>query len=391
LVEGPPPSTPASHQDWGEAPDVSVFYGRQAEAEQLRQWLVEDKCRLVGVLGMGGIGKTSLGTHLAEQLQAEFDYLIWRSLRNAPPLDEILADWMLFLSDQQIYDLPEELDKRISLLLEQLRQKRCLLVLDNAESILQAGERAGHYRAGYEAYGHLLQRVGESRHQSCLLLTSREKPRELARLEGERTLVRTLPLRNIDPEAGQALLQDRGLSGSEESWPLLLDRYSGNPLALKLVAETIRELFWGDISEFLQDEGLIFGGVWELLSQHFERLSAVEQELLVWLAIEREAVGPEHLQENLVQALPRRELLESLRNLHRRSLLEQTEQGFTLQNVVLEFLTDYLVENVCQEIEAVPGRGAGEQGGRGKNRSPPLPCHLTPSSFCIDQSPSQRV
>ena len=141
---------------------------------------------------MGGIGKTALVTHLAEEVKDEFEYLIWRSLRNAPPLDEILADWILFLSDQQVYDLPDEVDKRISLLMDYLRQKRCLLVLDNAESILQAGEKAGHYREGYEDYGQLLQRVGESRHQSCLVLTSREKPREFAPLEGKTTPVRTL-------------------------------------------------------------------------------------------------------------------------------------------------------------------------------------------------------
>ncbi len=124
-----------------------------------------------------------------------------------------------------------------------LRQKRCLMVLDNAESILQAGEKVGHYREGYEAYGQLLQRIGDSSHQSCLLLTSREKPRQFGPLEGETAPVRTLQLANIDTKAGQAILQDRGLTGSDESWATLLNRYSGNPLALKLVAETVRELF----------------------------------------------------------------------------------------------------------------------------------------------------
>ena len=133
-------------------------------------------------------------------------------------------------------------------------------------------------------------------------------------------------------------MQDKELSGHDESWATLLERYSGNPLALKLVAETVRELFFGDIIAFLEEEATIFGGVRDLLAQHFDRLSELEQELLIWLAIEREPVGPNQLSDNLVQSIPRRELLETLRNLHRRSLLEQTESGFTLQNVVMEFL-----------------------------------------------------
>jgi hypothetical protein len=38
--------------------------------------------------------------------------------------------------------------------MEYLRQYRCLLVLDNAESVLQSGEPGGQYRSGYERYGH---------------------------------------------------------------------------------------------------------------------------------------------------------------------------------------------------------------------------------------------
>jgi WD40 repeat protein/tRNA A-37 threonylcarbamoyl transferase component Bud32 len=353
-VPQPAHAEPARHIDWGEAPDVSVFYGRQAETAQLTQWLVDDDCRLVGVLGMGGIGKTALVTRLADQIQDQFAYLIWRSLRNAPPVDEILADWILFLSDQQTFDLPAEIDKRISLLIDYLRQNRCLLVLDNAETILQAAERAGHYREGYEAYGQLLQRVGESRHQSCLVLTSREKHRDFAALEGKTSPVRTLQLASLDVEAGQAILQDKELEGPDEVWPNLIDRYSGNPLALKLVAETVRELFFGEIAAFLEEEAAIFGGVRDLLSQQFDRLSELERDMIVWLAIEREAIEPDRLLADVVRPVTRRELLETLRALHRRSLLEKGETGFTLQNVVMEFTTDRLVETVCQEIETSP-------------------------------------
>ena len=75
-----------SHQDWGDAIDVDFFYGRQAELAQLQQWILVDQCRLVALLGMGGMGKTSLSIKLAQQLQSEFKWVIWRSLRNAPPV-----------------------------------------------------------------------------------------------------------------------------------------------------------------------------------------------------------------------------------------------------------------------------------------------------------------
>jgi hypothetical protein len=73
-------------QDWGEAIDVDFFYDRTAELANLEQWIVADRCRLVVLLGMGGIGKTALSVKLAQQIQHQFDYLIWRSLRNAHQL-----------------------------------------------------------------------------------------------------------------------------------------------------------------------------------------------------------------------------------------------------------------------------------------------------------------
>lgn len=141
--------------DWGEAVDVSVFYGRTQELDTLDQCIVGDRCRLVAMLGIGGIGKTALSVKLAERIQNEFEYVIWRSLRNAPPIKDILAQLIQFLSNQQETQLPETVDG-ISLLINYLRSSRCLLVLDNFETILQSGEYTGHYREGYQGYGELL-------------------------------------------------------------------------------------------------------------------------------------------------------------------------------------------------------------------------------------------
>ena len=49
-------------QDWSEAPDVIGFVGRADELATLRDWVLEERCRLAAVLGMGGIGKTALAS-----------------------------------------------------------------------------------------------------------------------------------------------------------------------------------------------------------------------------------------------------------------------------------------------------------------------------------------
>ncbi len=339
-----------NRQDWGEAPGVCVFYGRVAELSQLTQWLIEDNCQLVAILGMGGIGKTALSVKLAKEVQENFEYLIWRSLRNAPPVAEMLANLIGFLSDQQETDLPESVDGRVTLLINYLRERRCLVVLDNTETILQEGDRAGQYRQEYEDYGQLLRRVGEEPHQSCLVLTSREKPKEFAPLEGEASPVRTLSLVGLGETEGQEVLQDKGLFGSQEEWAKLVEKYSGNPLALKLVSEPIRELFDGDIAAFLAEGEIIFGDTRNLLDQQFQRLSEIEKEIIYWLAIKRELVSLDELLNDIVRTLPKREVMEALESLRRRSLIEQRTALFTLQSVVMEYMTDQLIEQICHEI-----------------------------------------
>jgi WD40 repeat protein len=355
-------ASPNRCQDWGEAIDVSVFYGRAEELNQLEQWVVMQHCRLVTLLGMGGIGKTALSIKLAERIQEHFDYIIWRSLRNAPSIQNLLAELLQFLSQQQETSLPETADCGISRLMNYLRQHRCLLVLDNAESIMHAGDslrdsyasRAGGYREGYQEYGELLRRIGEERHNSCLVLTSREKPKELAAIEGENLPVRSLQLTGLPTAQGRKIFQDRGsFWGSDDEWKSLIEHYAGNPLALKMVAPAIRDLFNSNVSKFLEllNQGtLVFDDIRNLLDRQFARLSALEKELMYWLTLNREPVSSLELQKDLVKELSPNELLETFASLARRSLIEKNSGGFTQQPVVMEYMTQQLIEQICQEI-----------------------------------------
>lgn len=364
VVVSPPPPT---YQILGEVPNVPVLLGRQNEWAQLVAWIAYERCQVVTLWGMGGVGKTSLAASVAQAVAKEFDTVIWRSLHNAPPIEECLRACLQILARHDAVALPTSLDEQLTLLLSYLHQQRCLLILDNLESVLSEGPNSSYrtdtYRKDYEGYSQLIQRLAESRHPSTLLLTSRERPKGLARLEEDMPSVRSLRLAGLDAPAGQALLMARGLDGDTAQLAKLVAYYSGNPLALKVVAETVHDLFGGDIGAFLSTERAIFDDIRTVLDQHFEVLSPIERELLLWLAIEREPVTMQTLCENVLHPHPPHLLMEALRSLERRSLLEVTRPGrtaqgnrqatarFTLQNVVMEHVAERLVEAISREIE----------------------------------------
>jgi len=339
--------------DWGDALDVPSFYGREEELATLEHWVGEARCRVVSVLGMGGIGKSALAVTVMHRVATQFEVVIWRSLRDAPGCSALLEACLQVLAPQPLPELPDSLEGRLHLLMEQLRARRVLLVLDNLEMLLEEGEGTGRMRAGFEGYARLLRRMGETAHQSCLLLTSREKPTDLVPLEGSRSPVHAVRLAGLDGRAGRQLLEAKDVAGTAHDRERLVEVYRGNPLALKIVAHTIVELFGGEIVPFLEQGEVVFGGVRELLDEQFDRLSALEQAVFYWLAILREPVSLEELLAVFSRPRTAVQVLEALEGLGRRSLIEHGPRAgsFTLQSVVLEYATARLVAEASRELE----------------------------------------
>src|SRR5439155_1334283 len=240
---------------------------------------------------------------------------------DAPALEVVLDDCLRVLSLQLHTIVPATLEQRLGLLLERLRKTRTLVVLDNLECLLLEGDPRGHFRPGFEGYGRLLHRMVETSHQGCLLLTSREKPADLRLMESRYSKMRSLRLEGLDVAACQQLFVEKEVGGTKEDVESLIQAYGGNPLALSIVAETILDLFSGEMGLFLAGSVVIFGSITDLLDEQFARISALEKMVLCWLAIVREPVTLDELQALLVSPLSRVRLFEAVDGLRRRSLI----------------------------------------------------------------------
>jgi transcriptional regulator with XRE-family HTH domain len=328
--------------DWGDAPDISYFCDRTEELLELEQRIVQQHCRLIALVGVGGIGKSALAVKLIQQIEKEFQYIIWRSLGSTLSLSDLITNLLASLPQ---LDSPHKNTELISQLIKSFHTSRCLLVLDRSELILQEGTLAGYYREGYEDYGELVRRIASERHQSCLVLIGREAPREIRFLEQESGSIRSLYLKGLPQAAAENILRANGLL-EEPSWQNLIQLYRASPLSLKMISRVILELFGGSAAQFLRENTLVLGDIRPILDQQFQRLSKLERESMYQLAISDRPISRSQLRAALQveasQSVSSSELIEALVSLKERSLIETSSEGeeylFTLQPVINKYV-----------------------------------------------------
>lgn len=330
---------PESVQDWGEATNVSQFWGREAELETLKRWVLNDRCSLVGIVGFVGVGKTALSVKFSQDVQNEFEAIVWRSLRHRPPLLGLLADILRVLHpDQKVALYPSE-RKMLSVLMETLQKRRCLLVLDNWDTVLQPrGNCLNGYCSGCEGYGEFLKYVGEIQHQSCAIVTGREKPDEIAILEGELLPVRLLKLEGMTAHSAAELLKAKGLDATEEEVRRLVDYYRGNPLEIKMAAATIKDRCSDHVDDLFVKHKTLCGGICQLIARQLKTLSNLEKKILYELAKYPKPAPIETLNKWLLYAENGDDICGFLTDLAVRSLVEKTSDGYQLPPAIAEYL-----------------------------------------------------
>ena len=327
-------------KDVGNIPDLFPFYGRNSELNQLKQWVGKEHCRIITIFGMSGIGKTALVRQLLEGIQDKFDRIIWLNLGCQRSIVEFMdKDLLPSLSSDRKIDLNLDVAARISLSIEHLQRQRYLIVLDDFHRVFSNGQLAGTYAEGCEHYGLLLKRITESKHQSCVLLLSWDKPREIDLLAGENKLVQTLQLNGLG-ESAREILKDKGLT-EESQWTDLISHYQGNPLCLKIVATMVKDLFGGRVGELAKYETLFLpDDLRSILNSQFARLSELEKQVMLSIANQSQSVSIPQLIEYTQISPP--DLLNVLQSLGRRALIEKQESPtgtlFSMQVILKKFI-----------------------------------------------------
>ncbi|WP_333329427.1 NB-ARC domain-containing protein [Microcoleus sp. T3_A4] len=315
-------------------PPVRNWVQRTKEIDILKTTIINSDITAISIVGLPGIGKTTLISQLIRQLHTEktpFTCAAWQSLQSAtdkaPPCDRTIDSLLFTLSNGDITAAVTAQDdsfKKTENLLKILREKPCLLVFDRADTLLKAGEAkaAGYFAEDCAEYAWLFKQLLETEHQSKIIFTSRESLAELPS-----TVTREIQLNGLDRDSAISLLQSFNLTANPEELAEMGDRYSGHPKALQLVAALIRDdtEFQGNVGIFLHPrDWLLIRDIERAIDEMIARLGDGEQTCLSRISVYQTSeyplsfagisaqmpeVSKYELQENIIQGLKRRQLL----------------------------------------------------------------------------------
>ncbi|AUB44400.1 putative ATPase, archaeal AAA+ ATPase superfamily (plasmid) [Nostoc flagelliforme CCNUN1] len=266
---------------YGELPKTKYFHGRQKEINYLKRRIASSKESSIALIGVGGVGKSSLVVKLVEEILTEnsdiYECVVWKTIEAYSSLEE-LVDGLIKVLRLKIND--ESLQEKIVFLLKNLQSRRYLLVLDGFEGLVQAENFAKRVE-----YGKFLFQLIDEQHKSYTIVTSQLPLEEIIEVNTN-LIISSIKIQGLDENAGISMLHEKGLYG--ESCKKLIETYRGNPSELEVVAERINRFWGGDVEKFFEYKTTLMGQqVQSMLNQQFRQaglLNDLQKNLMIYLA-----------------------------------------------------------------------------------------------------------
>ncbi|MFM7407760.1 MAG: AAA family ATPase [Cuspidothrix sp.] len=321
-----------------QSPKIAHFYGRNNELATLSAWIENSNTRLISILGITGVGKTTLVRHFIDTHTIPFDAIIWKNLKLSNSLNSILTEIFTELNGNNKNINTNNLLKQT---LELFNQKRCLIIIDNLEEIFTPQQYTGQYQSEYQNYQTFLQMITEIEHQSCLILISQEKCQEMISLDNELYPIHSLDLSGLN-HAATEILKNQGLK-NEETWLELIKLYESHPKYLQYISILIKDVFQGEVSEFIKENNLILTEDFKcLFDSIWMKLSDIEKKILLTIIQNDQPISRDEIKQSL--SLSSMDIINGLQSLTRRFLLtklENNEKPLNISSVFRQYLKVY--------------------------------------------------
>lgn len=297
------------------------------------------------IYGMGGVGKSTMLTKICREV--ECDKTAYFDLKNKDSFISIAKAILREVFFKSV--LSDDEDDLISLLIDCLSKEKSLIVFDNMESIMGIGENSGNINTEFAGYDKMLKRILEESSKSTIIVSGREKLELGHRYDSKYKLWK---LNGINVEQAKKMLRSFDLNGTESEWIRFVETYSGNSLTLKIVASEIKYSFNKEIAAFLNAPNMPHE-LLTLLNEQFDRFSDIEKTVLLISAIERESLNAMELWTKLVGVITVPSLNKHISNIVDHCFFEtlKDKNKFYLQPVIMEFLTQKLIDYFVDEIQ----------------------------------------
>ncbi len=257
------------------------FVGREAELKWLGRVWQASGARVVAIIGVGGIGKTTfIHQWLHQHLPRNVEIFVWSFHDQSRPevsMNSFLQAALQFFEprSQGIFEAAQGslgdlggLRERVAVLVDLLRQRRTLLILDGVE-VLQRID--GTFK---DLGMQLFLREMAYDNPGLVVVTSRQA------LQGFVDRPEEVRQRTLDPlelEEGAQLLRSFDVRGSEAEINRAIESVQGYSLAVALLGAYIAEVFGGDASRWLAEADA------ELAETGHEALRAILSSYDQWL------------------------------------------------------------------------------------------------------------
>ena len=324
---------------------LTSFIGRERELIEAQRKL--GSAKLLTLIGPGGTGKTRLSLQIAVEQLINFNDGVW--LVELAPISDpafITAEVASVFDVREAQNIP-----LIQLLLDYLRAKDILLVIDNCEHIVEASAEI----------------VDQILH-TCPNLKIIASSREALGIDGE-TVYRVPPLKEDEATRlfiERAMKADSRFHLTEHNASAvaqICSRLDGIPLAIELAAARVKLFTPEQIAERLDDRfKLLTGGsrtalprqqtLHALIDWSYQSLNEIEQRALCRLAVFSGGWTIEAAESVIDES----EAMDGLMGLVNKSLVNVEEQVHESRFHFLETIRQYAMEKLLESGEAVQAR-----------------------------------